>query len=157
MSQRNGFCILNIAYRVFLLIYVVERIKLIVDSCIIYIDCNNMLCIAIIPSLDIITIEVTTTPYSAEISWATPYIVLDKETYTVQYSTDISLQNRNGIVIEAINEFSINLRFSVNITELIPFTTYYYIIQAYNSAGNTSTDVMTFITSETGTYVHIKI
>ena len=124
---------------------------------IICIDCNCMLCIAIIPPLEIVAIEVTTTPYSAEVSWVTPFIVLDKETYTVQYGTNISLQNSNEIVIEAINEFAINQRFSVNITGLIPFTTYYYIIQTNNSAGNTSTDVMTFTTNQTGTYVHINI
>ena len=116
-----------------------------------------MLCIAIIPPLEIVAIEVTTTPYSAEVSWVTPFIVLDKETYTVQYGTNISLQNSNEIVIEAINKFAINQRFSVNITGIIPFTTYYYIIQTNNSAGNTSTDVMTFTTNQTGTYVHINI
>ena len=115
-----------------------------------------MLCIAIIPPLEIVAIEVTTTPYSAEISWVTPFIALDKETYTVQYNTNISLQNSNENVIEAINEFAINQRFSVNITGLIPFTTYYYIIQANNSAGNTSTDVMTFTTNQTGVNIMIK-
>ena len=126
-------------------------------TCIICIDCNHMLLLAIIPPLDIVTIEVTTTPYSAEISWVTQFIVLDEETYTIQYSTDSSLQNSSEVVIEAVNEFVINQKFSVNITELIPFTTYYYIIQADNSVGNTSTDVMTFTTSQTGIYVHINI
>ena len=92
-------------------------------------------------------------PFSAEISWVTPYIAFDRETYTVQYNSDISLQNSIEVVIEAINEFVINQRFSVNITGLTPVTTYYYIIRANNSAGNTSTNVMAFTTNQTGMYI----
>ena len=95
-------------------------------------------------------------PFSAEISWVTPYITLDRETYTVQYNTNMSLQDSIKVVIEAINEFVINQKFSVNITGLIPFTTYYYIIQANNSVGITSTDVMTFTTNQTGMYIHMS-
>ena len=106
---------------------------------------------AMIPPLKFLTTDViSTTPYSAEISWVTPYIILDKETFSVYYSTDLSLQNASEEVIEASNEFVFNQKFSVNITGLIPFTTYYYIIQANNSVGNTSTDVMNFTTNQTG-------
>ena len=109
--------------------------------------------IAIIPPLEFVAIEVITMPFSAEISWVTPYIALDRETYTVQYNTDMSLQNSIEVVIETINEFVINQRFSVNITGLTPVTTYYYIIRANNSAGNTSTNVMAFTTNQTGMYI----
>ena len=108
-----------------------------------------------IPPVKFVAIEVTTTtPYSAEISWVTPYIIMDKETYSVQYSTDMSLQNSSDVIIEAINEFVFNQKFSVNITGLIPFTTYYYIVRASNSAGNTSTDIMTFTTNQSGMSVN---
>ena len=103
-----------------------------------------------IPPIEITTIETITTPYSVEISWVTPYIIQDKETYSVQYSTDMSLQNSREVVMEANNEFTINQNFSINITGLIPFTTYYYIIQANNSAGNINTHVMIFTTNQTG-------
>ena len=103
-----------------------------------------------IPPIGFVTIKAITAPSSVEISWVTPYIILDKETYSVQYSTDISLQNRREVVIEANNEFTINQEFSINITGLIPFTTYYYIIQANNSAGDTHTGIMTFTTHQTG-------
>ena len=105
--------------------------------------------VAMIPPIGFATIEVITASYSVEISWVTPYIILDKETYSVQYSTDMSLQNSREVVMEANNEFTINQKFSVNLTGLIPFTTYYYIIQANNSAGNTYTDIMIFITNQT--------
>ena len=68
----------------------------------------------------------------------------------MQYSTDMSLQNSREVVIVNENEFVINQKFSINITGLIPFTTYYYIIQANNSAGSTYTDIMTFTTNQTG-------
>ena len=110
-----------------------------------------------IPPVKLVMVEVTrTTPYSAEISWVTPYVVLDKETYTVQYSTNSSLQNSSEVEVENTNEFVINEKFSVNITGLIPFTTYYYIIQANNSAGKTSTDVMNFTTNQTGVNIMIN-
>ena len=109
-----------------------------------------MYIIAITPPIEFVTIKAITAPYSVEISWVTPYITLDKETYSVQYSTDMSLQNSREVVIETNNGFTTNQKFSINITGLIPFTTYYYIIQANNSAGNTYSDRMTFTTNQTG-------
>ena len=103
-----------------------------------------------VPPIEFMIIEVITAPYSVRISWVTPYIVMDKETYTIQYSTDSSLQNSSEVVIEANNGFTTDQKLSVNITGLIPFTTYYYMIRANNSAGNTSTDIMTFTTNQTG-------
>ena len=112
---------------------------------------NHVYLAAMIPPLKFLTTDViTTTPYSAEISWVTPYIISDTETFLVQYSTDTSLEHASEVAIEASNEFVFNQKFSVNITGLIPFTTYYYIIQANNSAGITITDVMTFTTNQTG-------
>ena len=69
----------------------------------------------------------------------------------------MSLQNSSEVVIEANNRFSTNQKFAINITGLIPFKTYYYIIQANNSAGNTYTDIMTFTTNQTGMSVIIII
>ena len=106
-----------------------------------------------IPPNEFITIEVITGPYSVEISWMTPYIILDRETYSVQYSTDVSLQDGSKVIIEATNRFTINESFSIYIIGLNPFTTYYYNIQANNSAGSTFTDIMNFTTYQTGTYV----
>ena len=106
-----------------------------------------------IPPLEFVMIKAITAPYSAELSWVVLHIILDKETYTVKYSTDMSLQNSREVVIENDDEFSINQKFSVNITGLVPFTTYYYIIQANNSVGSTYTDIMNFTTNQTGMYI----
>ena len=110
-----------------------------------------------IPPVEFVTIKAITAPYSVVISWVILHIILDKETYIVQYSSDMSLQNSSEVVIENNNEFAINQKFSVNITGLIPFTTYYYIIQANNSAGNTYTNIMTFTTNQTGMSVIIIV
>ena len=106
-----------------------------------------------IPPLEFVMIKAITAPYSAELSWVVLHIILDKETYTVKYSTDMSLQNSREVVIENDDEFSINQKFSVNITGLVPFTTYYYIIQANNSVGSIYTDIMNFTTNQTGMYI----
>ena len=111
---------------------------------------------AMIPPNKFIKIEVITAPHSVEISWMTPYIIMDRETYSVQYSTDVSLQSSSKVIIEATNRFTINETFSIYVIGLSPFTTYYYIIQANNSAGNTFTDVMNFTTHHTGMYRQLK-
>ena len=110
-----------------------------------------------IPPVEFVSTEVITAPHFAIISWMILYIVQDKETYTVQYSTDMLLRNSSEVVIEVTNGFVFHQNFSVNITGLNPFITYYYKIQANNSAGNISTDVMTFNTNQTGIIISVII
>ena len=59
--------------------------------------------VALIPPVELVTIEAITAPYSVEISWVTAYIIQDRETYLVQYSTDMSLYNSSEVMIETIN------------------------------------------------------
>ena len=62
-----------------------------------------------IPPIEPIMVEVIgITPYSAEISWVIPYVVLDKETYTLHYSTDMTLQNSSEVLLENNMEYAIN-------------------------------------------------
>ena len=63
----------------------------------------------------------------------------------------MSLQNSSEVVMGSTDGLVTNQVFSVNVTGLIPFTTYYYIVWANNSVGNTKTSVMSFTTNETGT------
>jgi len=63
---------------------------------------------------------------------------------------DESFQNTKEVMIENANEFAVNQNFTVNISELIPFTTYYYIIWSSNLAGNTSTEKKNFTTKQAG-------
>ena len=98
--------------------------------------------------------EVTTTPYSVNISWVIPAIVFDQENYTVQYGTDMTmLLSTSELVQGSNNRSTINGLFFVCITGLTPFTTYHYIIVATNSVGITRTSVMSSTTDETGIYM----
>ena len=95
--------------------------------------------------------DVITAPYSANISWVVTTIVYDNETYSVQYGVDMTaLQSTSQVVMGNTYQFAVNDVFSVNITRLTPFTTYYYIIWANNSLGNTSTATANFTSGELG-------
>ncbi|XP_065904693.1 phosphatidylinositol phosphatase PTPRQ-like isoform X2 [Dysidea avara] len=103
-----------------------------------------------VPPFPPILREVTTTPYSVNISWVVPTIVFDQETYTVQYGTDMAMLQSTSELVQGSSIRSVtNGNFSVNITGLIPFTRYYYVITATNSVGNTSTAMLNFTTDET--------
>ena len=71
----------------------------------------------------------------------------------MQYGSDMPLQDSSEAVMGSTDGLVTNQVFSVNITGLTPFTTYYYIVWANNSVGNTKTSVMSFITNETGNYM----
>ena len=95
--------------------------------------------------------EVITTPYSVNISWVIPTIVFDQENYTVQYGTDMMMLQSTSELVQGSNDTNvINGMFSVDITGLIPFTTYYYVITATNTNDSTNTLVMNFTTDQTG-------
>ena len=93
------------------------------------------------------------TPYSVNISWIVRSIVNDTETYTVLYGTDMNTLSSSVVRMGNTDLSTINEKFTVNITGLIPFTAYYYIISANNSVGTTNTSVMNFVTNETGTVI----
>ena len=97
--------------------------------------------------------NVITTPYSAIISWIVQIIVNDAETYTVLYGTDMMTLSNSRVIMGNTDLSTINEMFTVNISGLLPFTTYYYIISANNSVNTTNTSVMTFTTNETGTII----
>lgn len=108
--------------------------------------------VAITPPVEVAAIEVSTKPYSVNISWTVPLIIWDRERYWIQYGTDLdmTLLQYSDVILGNDNVYATNERYSINITGLIPFTTYYFIILADNSVGNTSTDVMNFTTDQTG-------
>ena len=107
--------------------------------------------LATTPPNQVVSIDVSTGPYSVKISWITVRIILDRETYRVQYGMNMTLNYDSDSVLGIDNRFVTNERYSINITELTPFTTYYFILWASNSVGNTSTGIMNFTTDQTGT------
>ena len=113
----------------------------------IYIVLRYYIFVAIQPPLVPVVADVITTPHSANISWMATSIVHDAETYTVYYGTDsMALVNST----ERLGPATISDMYTITISGLMPFTTYYYIVSAVNSEGTTNTSVMTFMTDETG-------
>ena len=105
-----------------------------------------------IPPFQPIVLDTATEPTSATISWIVANISFDHENYIVMYGTERAvLQNTSEVVVGNRNVLVTNDAFNVTITGLIPFTTYYYILLANNSIGNTSSNLMNFTTNETGT------
>ena len=97
--------------------------------------------------LEPVVTGVITTARSVNISWTIRSIVYDAETYAVYYGTDnMTLVNST----EMLGPANVSDMYTVTISELIPFTTYYYTVSAENSEGTTNTSVMNFITDETG-------
>ena len=105
---------------------------------------------AIRQPLEPAAIELVTTPFWAIISWIVQSIVNDTETYTVLYGTGMNTLSNSTVTMGSADLSIINEGFSVNITGLMPFTKYYYIISAENSVGTTNTSLLNFTTDETG-------
>ena len=94
-----------------------------------------------------------TAPYSVNISWIVINVTFGTEVYSVQYGTEMTMLLSFSEVVEGNTDTSvINEMFSVNITGLIPFTTYYYIVTATNTIGSANTSVVNFTTDETGIF-----
>ena len=55
-----------------------------------------------VPPFPPILREVTTTPYSVNISWVVPTIVFDQETYTVQYGTDMTVLQSTSELVQGV-------------------------------------------------------
>jgi len=105
-----------------------------------YVSSINCDCVyvytAMEPPLVPVVTNIVTTPYSANISWIVRSIVNDTETYTVLYGNDtMRLTSSSEVVIGNANSSTINEMFTVNISGLMPFTTYYFIISANNTVG----------------------
>ena len=104
-----------------------------------------------LPPLMLMVRDPITAPYSVNISWIVKNVTFGTEVYSVQYGTEMTMLLSISEVVEGNTDTSvINEVFSVNITGLIPFTTYYYIVSATNTIGSTNTSVMNFTTGETG-------
>lgn len=101
------------------------------------------------PNIPVVT-DVTTTPMSAIVTWRVPIITFDHENYLVDYGIDMTIPLSTGEVTGNADLNTVNDTFSVTITGLTPFTTYYYVVTATNSNGSTSTGPMTFTTDEAG-------
>ena len=75
------------------------------------------------------------------------------ETYSVIYGVSIGgLDMRSNFTDGSSNYSAINQAYSVTITDLKPFTQYYYSVVAHNSFTTTESNILTFKTTEAGIY-----
>ena len=103
-----------------------------------------------VPPIHPIVTEVTPASNSVVITWLVVTIAFDQENYTVQYGRDMAVLQSSDVIMGNTDFSAINDTFSVTITGVIPFTTYYYVLIATNSIGSTSSNITTFTTSEAG-------
>ena len=105
---------------------------------------------AIAPNVPIIE-QTRPGPTDAIISWTVRAIAYTSESYHIEYGLDEnSLIMESEIINGTLNFTSSNLMYLTTITNLQPFTQYYYRVVATNSFTTAETSVQMFRTSESG-------
>ena len=78
------------------------------------------------------------------IQWTVPFVVYTLETYVVHYGSAPDNLNQSSILVNGSADLSVTgAQFGVNLTGLVPYSLYYYTIEASNTEGTTTTPVMT--------------
>ncbi len=91
----------------------------------------------------------------ATISWIVQTIAYTPEEYYIQYGVDMnSLVMTSERLNGSLNLTSSNVVYSIILTNLQPYTQYYYRIVAENSFTTSQTSTLMFRTSEAGKYFH---
>ena len=105
---------------------------------------------------------VNDTSTSVTVSWRVHNVFYTPETYTVHYRTSDSTSDQIGSsqtvhgptqLQEILN---INgAKYNVTLTDLKPYTQYYYYVNATNTEGTTQSNKINFITLEDGMYMYV--
>ncbi len=74
-------------------------------------------------------------PDSVLLEWNIPVLTYDLETYVVRYGTNKSNLNLLSNVLKG---------FHAKLTDLKKNTTYYYVVEATNSVGTTTSNIISF-------------
>ena len=94
-------------------------------------------------------VNVVTATNSTVITWIVPIITFDRENYTLEYGNDMGILGT--IEMMGNTDFNtVNESFPVTLTNLMPFTKYYFVLTATNSNGTTVTGPNNFTTDEAG-------
>ncbi|KAL5486431.1 hypothetical protein EMCRGX_G018903 [Ephydatia muelleri] len=81
---------------------------------------------------------------TATIQWMVPFIAYTRETYVVHYGSAPDNLNQSSILVNGSADLNVTgTQFGVNLTGLVPYSLYYYTIEASNTEGTTTTPVMT--------------
>eukprot|EP00731_Ephydatia_muelleri_P019111 Em0011g1151a len=80
----------------------------------------------------------------ATIQWMVPFIAYTRETYVVRYGSAPDNLNQSSILVNGSADLNVTgAQFGVNLTGLVPYSLYYFTIEASNTEGTTTTPVMT--------------
>lgn len=95
---------------------------------------------------DLIAVDITFN--SAMILWTVLEISYTTETYVVRYGLqDDQLTNASAVVSGGTDFLAINQTMTVQLTDLVHSSTYFYLVEASNTEGMTRTPKRTFKTS----------
>ena len=108
-----------------------------------------------LPPSDILFENISST--SVTISWRVHSVSYTPETYTVHYGTSNSESSQTVHGPTQLQEIlNINgAEYNVTLTDLKPYTQYYYYVNATNTEGTTQSNVSNFTTLEDGMYICI--
>lgn len=84
---------------------------------------------------------------SVQVSWFVARTAYGSEAYYVQYGLTPSNFDMQSEIIRSAS-YQENLTYSINLDNLLPFTTYYYRVTASNIVGTSFSDVANFTTSK---------
>ena len=92
----------------------------------------------------------------ATISWIVTSIAYTLETYSVEYGIRVDDLGMTKNLLGGSNDSAaINQAYSLTITDLEPFTQYYYAVTAHNSFTSTESSIQTFRTAEAGMHASL--
>lgn len=96
------------------------------------------------------TVNITSS--STTVLWVVPYLSYTPEQYTIYYGTTMDTLDLTSSVVSSTTDISAtNTTYTISLKELTPNTVYFFQLHSVNTYGGTTTAVMTFTTSESGT------
>lgn len=88
------------------------------------------------------------------INWVVTAITYTPESYFIVYGLSNDTLNLRSSAVEGVmNLTATDVVHSMTVTDLLPFTQYYYKIEAHNSFSVTESAIQTFQTREAGNYL----
>ena len=89
---------------------------------------------------------------SVTVQWMVPYLSYTPEQYTVYYGTVRERLDMRSTTLSSTTDISAsNTTYEISLQGLTPNTAYFYQLRSVNTYAETTTAVMTFMTSEAGT------
>ena len=95
------------------------------------------------------TVNITST--SVTVQWVIPHLSYTPEQYTINYGTARETLDQRSAVLSSRADISLsNTTYQLTLQGLAPNTNYFFQLRSMNSYGETTTEIMTFMTSEAG-------